>query len=745
MEDTMAKAPTKKMRFKLNIVVLGLLAAGFLLLIGRVVYIACFAEVDGVKYGVKAYNQQLTADTVHANRGTIYDRNMNVLAQSATVWTVSLAPNQITSDEQAEKIAQGLSQILGLDHDELLAKAKKKTQYEIVKKKVEKPQHDQIQQYCYDNHLSGIHMVEDTKRYYPMGNAAAQTIGFVGSDNQGLLGVELSYDQLLSGTSGKVTAAQDARGGAMPFDYEYYYPSKDGNSLVLSIDSTLQHYCDKALKEVIQVRQPANRCLAIMMNVNTGEIVALSVQPDFDLNDPYTLVDSSQYPAMLTNSQGQPATEGEQRTAMWTNKAVSENYEPGSVFKVVTGSAALEEGTMTLESTFNCNGHITVDGTTFSCWRPSGHGHEDFTQAFINSCNPAFVQIGQSLGPELFFRYFSMYGMTEKTGIDLPGETNSEYYAEKDLNPISLASESFGQSESITPIQMITAFCAVVNGGYLVTPHVVKQVVDQDGNIVQSIDKNVKRQVISDTTVAQMREILEAVVNGVDGAGTNAVVPGYRVAGKSGTAQKLREKQKTGKDTYVGSFVGAIPANDPQYALMVLVDTPTDGTYYGGTVASPVFSQIMSEAAPYLGLVPEYTDEEAKNLAKAVSACVGLSVEDAKARLQTAGFSNIEIVGEGGNVTQQVPAAGSSVSASSKIVLYTDNRDLDMVTVPNVVGSSQSAVNSALVSSGLNLSLSNTGIQSSKARATAQSPAAGERVPRGTAVTVEFLTNDETG
>lgn len=730
----MAKAPSKKMKFKLNVVVLGFITLFFAVLIGRVVYIACFAEVDGVKYGVKAYNQQLSADTVNANRGTIYDRNMNVLAQSATVWTVSLAPNQITDDSDKEKIAKGLADILGMDYNSVLEKTKANTKYEIVKKKVEKPQHDEITNFCKDNNLAGVHMVEDTKRYYPMGSTAAHTIGFVGSDNQGLLGLELEYDKELSGQSGRVTVAQDAKGGSMPFDYEYYYPAQDGNSLILSIDATLQHYCDKALSEVLSVRKPADRCMAMMMKVNTGEIVALSIKPDFDLNDPYALPDTSVYKAVAGKS------ESEQRTANWKNKAVSETYMPGSVFKVVPGSASLEEGTMTLQNTFDCNGSYKVGDTTFHCWRRGGHGHETFVQAFINSCNPAFIQIGQSLGPELFFRYFSLFGLTEKTGIDLPGETDSIYLKEKDLTPVSLASESFGQSEAITAVQMLTAFCAVVNGGNLVTPHVVNQIVDKDGNIVKSIDTNVKRQVISSTTVSTMRNILEQVVKGIDGNGTNASVPGYRIIGKSGTAQKLPRK-----DAYISSFIGAIPAEDPQYALMIMVDEPTDGTYYGGTVASPVFSQIMSEAAPYLGFAPQYSEDEIQNVSVSVPACEGFSVNDAKAKLQKAGFSNIEVVGNGGSVVKQVPSTGVNVSASAKIILYTDNRNYDMVTVPNVTGMTQAAVNKALVNCGLNLSLSNSSMQSQKATATSQSPAAGEKVPRGSVVTVQFLTNDETG
>lgn len=734
----MPKAPSKKMKFKLNIIVLGILAIGFLFLIGRIVYIACFAEVDGVKYGVKAYNQQLGTDVIHANRGTIYDRNMTPLAQSATVWTVSVAPNQIESDEDRALIAQGLSQILGMDYNTILDKTKKNTKYELVKKKVEKPQADAITQYMQENDLQGVHMVEDTKRYYPMNNMASHTIGFTGSDNQGLLGVELNYDDILQGTDGKVTIAQNALGTAMPFEYEYYYPAEDGNSLVLSIDTTIQHYLDKALQEAAAQRKPANRCLAMMMDVNTGEILGLSIQPDFNLNDPYTITDPN-LTAKLQGIEGDALTQAtsDARQKMWTNKAVSETYEPGSVFKVVTASAALEEGTQSLDSQYYCNGSYQVEDRTFHCWKEGGHGAEDFTDAVVNSCNPAFIQIGQSLGPELFYQYFSLYGLTEHTGIDLPGESDSLYVKEQDLTPVSLASESFGQTMSITPIQMMSAFCACVNGGYLVTPHVAKEVVDSDGNIVQTFDREVKRQVISGETSQQMCEILEQVV-----IGSNAAVPGYRILGKSGTAQKL---SRLPERVYVASFVGAVPVENPQYALMVLVDEPTDGSYYGGVISGPIFSEIMSEAIPYLGIPPEYTDEELANLSVPMPAIQGMAIEDAKAKLTASEITNIQIIGNGSSVVQQVPPAGSNVSTDATVLLYTDNEPVANVTVPDVTNMSQAQANQALANAGLNMTLSNIGVQNSKARAVAQSPAAGEVVPKGSVITVEFLTNDETG
>ena len=743
----MAINPTRKMKFKLNIVVLGLLTLVFTILMGRILYISCFAQVGGVKYGVKAYNQQLGADTINANRGTIYDRNMNALARSATVWTVSVAPNQIDSDEKREKIASGLADILGMDKEEILAKTQKKNKYEIVKKKVEKPEADKITEFVKENKLSGVHMVEDSRRYYPLGNTASHVIGFTGSDNQGLAGVEIKYNDVLSGTPGKVVISQNALGTNMPFEYEYYYPAQDGNSLVLTLDQTLQHYVDKALKEAVDTHAPGNRTCAIMMDVNNGEIVAMSTQPDFDLNDPFTITDPNLL-ATLEGKEGDELKEAKStaQSRMWTNKAISETYEPGSVFKVVTSSAALEEKTMTLENTFDCSGSVQVaPGTTMKCWKAGGHGHESFVDAVVNSCNPAFIKIGASLGPDLFYQYFTQYGMTEKTGIDLPGESKSLYVAKKDLGVVSLASESFGQSMSITPMQMLTAFCATVNGGYLVTPHVVKQVIDNDGNIVQSYDGKVRRQAISEETSETMRYILEQVVSA--NGGSNASVPGYRIAGKSGTAQKLARRQELGKDVYVSSFAGAVPADNPQYALLVMVDEPTSGAYYGGAVASPIFVEIMTDAIPYFGISPEYTEEELEHLAVSVPYLESFTVEEAKAKLSDAGLAAPEIIGSGDTVIRQVPAAGSNVSKDASVLLYTDDTDpnASMVTVPDVTNLTQEQARIRLTNAGLNISYSNTAVQNTKAMSTSQSPAAGESVPRGTVVTVEFLTNDETG
>ena len=435
----MAKMPNRKMKFKLNVVVLGFLAIGALILTIRIIFIAFFASIDGVKYGVKARNSQMSATTIRANRGTIYDKNMVPLAQSATVWIITISPNQFKSEEQKSKVAKDLCDMLKIeDRDKIFKRFKSKRKYEIIKKNVEKPERDELLKYIKKNKLTNIvNIEEDTKRYYPLASIASHTIGFVGADNQGLLGLELFYDKTLKGKDGKLLRLQDAKGGPMPYEFENLYPAKNGNSIVVSIDSVVQRICSEALSDLFKWHEPENRCLAIVMNVKTGEI----------------------------------------------------NYEPGSVFKVVTASAALEEKTMTLNSRFNCSGSVMVQGEKMRCWESKGHGSENFVQACVNSCNPAFVAIGHSLGPKKFFKYLDLYGITKRTKVDLPGETDPIYHKEKNLTPVSLASESFGQSLSITPLQMVTAFSAVVNDGFLYQPHFLKHVLDENGNFVRLFQK----------------------------------------------------------------------------------------------------------------------------------------------------------------------------------------------------------------------------------------------------------------
>ena len=550
--------------------------------------------IDYEEYKVRAANQQLKDVVIPANRGIIYDANMKVLAQSATVWTVAVDPSNI-EEEDREPIAEGLSEILEVDKQSILDKlAKTDTAYQSIKLKVEKPVADAVRQFALEGNdgdgYGGISLTQDSKRYYPYGNFLATVIGFTGTDNTGLYGLEAYYDDVLGGTPGRQVSAQTAAGGDMGYDYDSFYAPQDGDSLVLTIDEVIQHYAEKELDRAVQDYNAIERGVVIVMDVDTGGILAMATKGDFDPNDPFTIYDETKR-AEVEAVVDDPNTEEDEHAAavlaaqyaQWRNKAVSDLYEPGSVFKLVTASAALDSGSSSLSDSFVCTGSINVSGTIMHCANLSGHGAEDFSLALSNSCNPAFIQIGTKMGAETFFSYFNAFGLTKTTGIDLPGEAQSQYYDAEGLGPVQLASCSFGQSNKITPIQMITAVATIANGGNLVQPHLVSKILDADGNLVEDLEPETKRQVISEET---SREILD-IMQDTKTVG-RAYVQGYRVGGKSGTSQKLDSDDP---DARIASFVGVAPCDDPEIAVLVIIDEPqnsVDGQFYGGYLAAPV-------------------------------------------------------------------------------------------------------------------------------------------------------------
>lgn len=731
------KGPTRKMRNRLFICVMPIVFLLFSVVLANVGYIAV---VNNDFYQNKATQQQLRDVTVNANRGTIYDCNMNVLAQSVTVWTVFISPADIEDDEERETICSGLSEILGVDRETIYQKSQKSNYYEVIARKIDKDKADEVRQFVTDTGVGAVHLIEDTKRSYPYGNFASTVIGFTGDDNQGLYGIEAEYDEELSGTPGRIVAAKNAKGTDMPFQYEKYYDPQDGNSLVLTIDEVIQHFLEQALEDTVATHLVENRAAGIVMDVNTGEILAMATKPDFDLNDPFTIADSATLEAInaLPEDQRKEAL-ANARELQWKNKAITELYEPGSVFKVVTGSAALEEKTVSLETTFNCSGSIQVPGyeRPIKCWKTSGHGVQNFIQAMVNSCNPAFVTVGSSLGAETFCDYVRAFGFMERTGIDLPGEADSIVYNADQMGPVELASCSFGQSNKITPIQMITAIAAAVNGGKVVEPHVVKQILDQDGNVVKTVDTTVKRQVISEETSATMRSVLEQVVkdNG------NAYIPGYRIGGKSGTAQKLDSNDDT---AYISSFTAFAPADDPQIAILVIVDTPRDGQIYGSAVATPAVTDILKQTLPYIGVQEKFTEEELEKLEVSLPNLVDSDVLTAKSKLAGIGL-DARVIGNGNTVLKQVPARGSSVPSGSKILLYTEDVPEEMTTVPDLTGMSPAQANTELTNRGLNIKFDGGAAQQSGAKVVSQDIAKDTQVPKGTVVSVHCLVNDQTG
>ncbi|MCI8501380.1 MAG: PASTA domain-containing protein [Oscillospiraceae bacterium] len=734
-----AKGPTRKMRRRIFIVVVPAVAIAFCVLLGR---IGMITIVDSDFYQGKASKQQLRDITINPKRGTIYDRNMTVLAQSATVWTVVISPGDISKDETREAVARGLSDILGLEYDDVYQKTLKNNFYEVIQRKIESEKAEEIRAFVAEKKFTCIYLFEDSKRYYPYNNFASSVIGFTGTDNQGLYGIEAYYDEYLGGEPGRIVAAKNAHGNDMPFQYEKRYEPVDGYGLVLTIDEVIQHFLENALEDAVSVHKVENRAAGIVMDVNTGEILAMATKPDFNLNEPFVIADekTAAYIETLTGDEKTNAL-SDARELQWKNKAITELYEPGSVFKIVTGSAALEEKTITLDTKFTCTGSFQVPGLEkpMHCWRLSGHGTQDFVGAMVHSCNPAFVAIGSSLGATKFCEYVNAFGFMEKTGIDLPGEAGSIVYQAEQMGPVELASCSFGQSNKITPLQMITATAAVVNGGYVVQPHVVKQVLDQNNNVVETVGATVKRQAISSETSQTMRQVLEEVVT--TNGGSNAYISGFRIGGKSGTAQKLDSDDDT---SYISSFVGFAPADDPQIAVLVIVDTPRDGNIYGSVVAAPAVSEVLKQTLPYIGVEAKYSEDELSKLEVSTPNVVDMDPMSAESKLSAAGLGSKKI-GSGNKVVKQVPARGTSVSKGSTVILYTDDTSEETVTVPNLVGLTVTQANTELTNRGLNIKFGGGTTQRTGAVVASQSIADGTVVPKGTVISVTCIKNDETG
>ena len=750
-----------------------ILAVGFGAVITRLAYLQL---VQGEELQRRAIEQQLSDTPISAKRGTIYDTKGKILAQSASVWRVVMAPayfdDGAKGDEERAFVANRLAAILGLDEAELLEDTKQNTYYVSVKRRVESAEKEQILEL--QNELSEkynksgiISLLDDYKRYYPYSDLASSVIGFTGSEDQGLWGVEYQYNDYLSGTPGRIISAQNGIQTEMPFDYNQNIGAIDGSSLVLTIDETVQSIVEKYMKQGVIDNQVHERGVCIVMDVNNGEIIAMASVEGFDLNDPFTILPDqkkeieaidTEYlikhdyfkededPYTVSESRKKELIEQAQNEAEsaalarnWRNKAISDTYYPGSVFKMVTLSMALQEGVVNKDSRFGCSGAYQLYEDTIHCHNTAGHGSQTYQECLWNSCNPGFIQIGMLVGKTKFWEYYQAFGFSEKTGIDLPGESEDQFFVhdgvEGNMLDTDLAVASFGQNFSITPIQMITAASAVANGGKIVQPHVVKQILDNEGNVVKNASTETKRQVISESVSKEMRGIMEE--NCTTGSGKNGYVAGYRVGGKTGTSEKLIDVNDDGADDYIASFCGFAPANNPQYAALVFFDAPLGGNYYGSAVAAPVFASIMSEVLPYLEVVAQYTDEEASNIDTAAGAYTGMSVDDAVAAAERDGFS-VTVKGEGSTVTSQNPATGTTIPTGGTIVLYTDESSTsEKVTVPNLVGFGVSEVNDIAASYGLNASVTGT-VSSSDSTSTAQSVPEGTEVAPGTVITVTF-------
>ncbi len=733
-----AKGPNQRLRQRTAVLIILILVAGFGAAIARLGYLTI---VQGSSLQEDAVGQQLKDTTIPAKRGTIYDTNGKVLAESASVWQVVMAPIYFKTDEQRKAAAEGLSEILGLDYDNVYEKTTQESYYVVVKRKIEVEARDKILKLIdklSEDYDCGnvIQLLDDYKRYYPQKDLASCVIGFTGSDEQGLEGVEYQYDDYLSGTPGRIVTAKNARGTDMPFQYEQNVEAEDGNNIYLTIDETVQSICEKYMKQGIADNNVLNRGVCIAMDVNTGAILAMVTVDGYDLNDPYTLPKETQKRIDSLAKDKQAKAESEALSAMWRNKAITDTYMPGSVFKMCTASMALEEGKVNDNSTFTCNGSMVVSDKTIHCHALGGHGTQNFVKAICNSCNPAFIQIGQLVGMNKFCQYYQGFGFSQKTGIDLPGEAEDSFWAEGTMTDVDLAVASFGQNFSITPIQMITACSAVANGGYVLQPYVVSKVTDSDGNVIKNVEKKVKRQVISKETSDKMNEILG--YNTSTAGATAGYVAGYKVAGKTGTSEKIGSKKVEShfSEDYIASFCGYAPADDPQIAMLIFFDTPSGDAYYGSQVSSPVFINIMTEVLPYLEIKTEYTDSELEYVDVSAGDYTGMTVSEAEAAAQNDGFTTT-VKGEGDKVIAQIPSVSSKIPTGGNVVLYTDDTSKsEVVTVPNLVGYSASEVNNVASAFGLNVSFSgasDTGVVS-----TSQDIAEGTSVSPGTVITVSF-------
>ena len=688
----------------------------------------------------KAVNQQTRRTVVTASRGTIYDTAGNILAISSSAETIILSPleiNNALNDTEnpvtwtKDSLAAGLAEILGKDAASIRKRMDNvKSQYELIQLRADEEVAAKVRAYVEENKISGVHLVADTKRYYPYGSLAAQVIGFVGDDNTGLYGLEAYYEEELEGQSGLVISAKDQAENDMLYTYEQYFAAKNGSDLTLTLDTTIQYYLEKGLEAMTDKFSAANGASGIVMNAKTGGIMAMASYPNYDLNDFLAVSDQT----LQERIERGENTLAEMQLLQWRNKALNDTYEPGSTFKILTLSAALEEGVVDKTTTVNCGGSVNISGYTIHCSNKNGHGLQTLVQSVGNSCNPAFINYGLRIGNEKFYEYMRSFGLMNTTGIDLGGEAVGVFAADSSFTQLDLACYAFGQNFTVTPLTLISAQAACVNGGYLHTPYLVERITDSNGNVTYRHDSTPVRQVISEQTSATVRECLEYVV--ASGTGKNGQVAGYRIGGKTGTA----DKGQTGD--VVVSFLCFAPADDPQVIMLITMDTPSraTGTYVsGGNMVAPTASTVMAEILPYLGIEPSYSAEELLGMDTTVPNVIGSTVEQAKEKLKERALS-YKIVGDGDAITDQTPAGGAIIPGKSTVILYASAaKPTDKCVVPHLLGKTPSEANTAATAAGLLIRFSGTtGSESSAIRVLSQSIDEGTEVDAGTVITVQL-------
>ena len=688
----------------------------------------------------KAVSQQTRRTVVTASRGTIYDASGNILAISASAETIILSPLEIDQAVNSkttpvswtkDSLAAGLADILGKDAASIRKRMENtESQYEVIQLRAEEDVAAKVRAYVDENDIVGVHLVADSKRYYPYGSLAAQVIGFVGTENTGLYGLEAYYEEELEGQSGLVISAKDKAENDMLYTYEQYFAAKDGGDLTLTLDATIQYYLEKGMESMLDKFSAANGAAGVVLNAKTGGIMAMASYPNYDLNDFSTVQDKT----LLERIERKESTLADMQLLQWRNKALNDTYEPGSTFKILTLAAALEDGVVDKTTTVNCGGSVTISGYTIHCSNKNGHGLQTLVQSVGNSCNPAFINYGLRVGNEKFYQYMESFGLMNTTGVDLGGEAVGVFASPNSFTQLDLACYAFGQNFTVTPLGLIAAQAACVNGGYLHTPYLVERITDSEGSVVYRHDDTPVRQVISEETSATVRECLEYVV--ASGTGKNGQVAGYRIGGKTGTA----DKGQTGD--VVVSFLCFAPADDPQVIMLITMDTPSraTGVYVsGGNMVAPTASSVMSEILPYLGIEPSYSAEELLGMDTTVPNVIGMSVDEAKAKLKERVLS-CRVEGDGDTITDQTPAGGAIIPGKSVVILYAnEKKSTDKCVVPTLLGRTPSEANTVAVNAGLLIRFSGTtGSESSSIRVLSQNLEAGTEVDAGTVITVQL-------
>lgn len=761
---------TVRMRNRTNKGVLGLMTVFCAAVIVRLFVVSV---VDNSKYEGMANNYHFGTMTLSANRGAIYDVNGTALAWSATVYNIYIDPtlyreemksiedandkkksaaeeenetadNLVDVDQLKTSITNFLSEKLGLKTEEVEASFEKDGRYYVLQTQVEKNVTDEITAYFEKLNLSFIGTEATTRRYYPQNELAAAVIGFTNGDGDGQYGLEYQYDDYLSGVDGRVISAQAANGEEMPYRYSTTYDAEDGDSLYLTLDTTIQYYLEKSLAEMVEKFEVKERACGVIMNPKTGAVYAMATYPTFDLNNPSEIYDAKTAQELAALPEGEYSTAyATARETQWKNKVISEISYPGSTFKIVTTADAFEENLINMETdSFYCSGQVQVADATIRCSNTAGHGAQNFTQALTNSCNPAFIEIGQRIGIDKFSYYFEGFGLAEKTGIDLPGEAVSYSVTGDDMTIVDLASAAYGQCNKVTAMELVTAYSAAINGGYMVTPHVVDHVVDSNGNIVLQNEAEVKRQIVSEETSAIVREQLEAVVN--NNPSHNAYIQGYRIGGKSGTAEKLDTSTADDRQ-YVASYCCFAPADDPEVIMLIMADEPNKEIgYYGSQVVVPYARDIMEEILPAMGFYPEYSDGEDTDSTVTVPYLQSADITSAESTLAQLGLT-YEVVGDGTTVASQSPSTGTSVTKGGKVILYTEvgGNSGDTIEVPNLVGMTAAEVNETMTYYDLNYAIVGSSASESGALVQYQSEEAGTVVPRGTAITLTLSVSQQ--